>query len=114
MDHTKHSEHEHKHGQGCGHTTVKHGDHQDYLHDGHLHHPHEDHVDEHTLSVDSNNPAQCTPSHACNKHDQNHTHGPQCGHEAIPHGDHTDYLVGGHLHHPHERHCDDHGEVKNS
>lgn len=38
-------------------------------------------------------------------------HGPSCGHEAIPHGDHTDSLVDGHLHHPHGTHCDDHGPV---
>jgi hypothetical protein len=29
----------------------------------------------------------------------------------VPHGDHTDYLVGGHLHHPHGGHCDDHGKL---
>jgi uncharacterized protein (DUF1330 family) len=34
-----------------------------------------------------------------------HTHGPGCGHEAVPHGDHTDYLVNGRLHHPHSGHC---------
>jgi zinc transport system permease protein len=38
-----------------------------------------------------------------------HVHGPSCGHESIRHGDHVDYLVDGHLHHPHEGHCDDHG-----
>jgi zinc transport system permease protein len=42
-------------------------------------------------------------------HDHAHQHGPDCGHEAIPHGDHVDYLVEGHLHHPHDDHCDDHG-----
>jgi hypothetical protein len=30
----------------------------------------------------------------------------------VPHGDHVDYLVGGHLHYPHDDHCDDHGPVK--
>jgi hypothetical protein len=30
----------------------------------------------------------------------------------VPHGDHTDYLVAGHLHHPHGDHCDDHGELR--
>jgi UDP-2,3-diacylglucosamine pyrophosphatase LpxH len=30
----------------------------------------------------------------------------------VPHGDHVDYLVDGHLHHPHGDHCDDHGPVK--
>jgi hypothetical protein len=27
----------------------------------------------------------------------------------VPHGDHVDYLVDGHLHHPHDGHCDHHG-----
>jgi hypothetical protein len=39
--HEIHHDHQHKHGPGCGHTAVQHGDHVDYLHDGHLHHPHE-------------------------------------------------------------------------
>jgi hypothetical protein len=30
----------------------------------------------------------------------------------VPHGDHTDYLVGGPLHHPHGGHCDDHGALR--
>jgi hypothetical protein len=29
----------------------------------------------------------------------------------VPHGEHMDYLVDGHLHHPHDDHCDDHGAV---
>jgi hypothetical protein len=29
----------------------------------------------------------------------------------VPHGDHVDYLVAGHLHHPHQGHCDHHGPV---
>jgi UDP-2,3-diacylglucosamine pyrophosphatase LpxH len=29
----------------------------------------------------------------------------------VPHGEHVDYLVDGHLHHPHGDHCDDHGEL---
>ena len=44
-------------------------------------------------------------------HEAGHTHGPGCGHEAVPHGDHIDYLVAGHLHHPHGDHCDDHGPI---
>ena len=40
-----------------------------------------------------------------------HVHGPNCGHKAIKHGNHTDYLVDGILHHPHGDHCDDHGPV---
>jgi hypothetical protein len=30
----------------------------------------------------------------------------------VPHGEHTDYLVQGHLHHPHGDHCDDHGPLE--
>ncbi|MGQ0679876.1 MAG: hypothetical protein ACT4OM_09535 [Actinomycetota bacterium] len=37
-----------------------------------------------------------------------HTHGSGCGHTAIHHGDHVDYLHDGHLHHPHEDHVDEH------
>lgn len=38
----------------------------------------------------------------------NHEHGPGCGHVAVPHGDHVDYLHSGHRHAPHEGHYDDH------
>ena len=110
-EHETHAEHEHHHQPGCGHTAVRHEDHVDYVHDGHLHHPHEDHVDEHSLSVDSEHPDECTPSHRCDSHEAGHVHGEECGHDAIPHGDHVDYLVDGHLHHPHGDHCDDHGRV---
>ena len=37
-----------------------------------------------------------------------HVHGPGCGHTAVKHEDHTDYLHDGHLHHPHESHFDEH------
>jgi hypothetical protein len=40
-----------------------------------------------------------------------HEHGPNCGHPAVKHDDHIDYLVDGHLHHPHDGHCDDHCET---
>ncbi|WP_219106587.1 metal ABC transporter permease [Austwickia sp. TVS 96-490-7B] len=39
--------HEHDHGPGCGHQAVPHGDHVDYVHDGHRHAPHAGHYDEH-------------------------------------------------------------------
>jgi len=39
-----------------------------------------------------------------------HEHGERCGHDAIPHGDHVDYVHDGHLHAPHESHYDEHGE----
>jgi len=54
------------------------------------------HVDEHVIEVSDTNPLRCTPETRCS-----HTHGPGCGHEQVPHGDHVDYLVDGRLHHPH-------------
>jgi hypothetical protein len=111
MAHT-HDDHDHKHGTDCGHTAVQHDGHVDHLHDGHLHHTAADGtVVEHTLAVTAENPDGCV-THSCDAHDAKHQHGPDCGHEAVPHGDHTDYLVAGHLHHPHGDHCDDHGPVK--
>jgi hypothetical protein len=106
-----HEGHAHQHGPNCGHKAVRHNGHVDYLHDGHLHHHGAAGVEEHTLPVDGTNPAACTPGHACGGHAAKHQHGPGCGHEAVPHGDHVDYLVNGHLHHPHGDHCDDHGPV---
>ncbi len=37
-----------------------------------------------------------------------HQHGPDCGHQAVPHGDHVDYLHDGHRHAPHGGHYDEH------
>lgn len=39
--------HRHLHGPGCGHLAVEHGDHVDYIHDGHRHAVHGGHYDEH-------------------------------------------------------------------
>jgi len=104
--------HTHTHGPNCGHTAVRHDGHVDYLHDGHLHHVHENHVDEHRLEAGAANQNRCTPDHECGSHAADHVHGPKCGHEPVMHGDHTDYLVRGHLHHPHGKHCDDHGRLE--
>jgi zinc transport system permease protein len=41
------AEHPHLHSAACGHETIQHGDHVDYLHDGHRHAAHADHYDEH-------------------------------------------------------------------
>jgi hypothetical protein len=112
MQHHPHEHHPHRHGQGCGHTAVRHGDHVDYLHDGHLHSPKDAGLEEHSIQVSDANPVVCTPDHACATHAGTHTHGPQCGHEPVPHGDHVDFLVAGHLHHQHDGHCDDHGAVQ--
>jgi hypothetical protein len=111
MSHRTHDAHAHTHGKDCGHKAIQHDGHVDYLHDGHLHHSHDGHVDECTLEVSSKNPSACTPAHACAAHDASHAHGPGCGHDAVPHGDHVDYLVAGHLHHAHGGHCDDHGPI---
>jgi zinc transport system permease protein len=37
-----------------------------------------------------------------------HEHGPNCGHPAIEHDNHVDYLHDGHRHAPHEGHYDEH------
>ncbi len=37
-----------------------------------------------------------------------HEHGPGCGHEVVPHGDHVDYVHDGHRHAPHGGHYDEH------
>lgn len=111
MSHDKHDEHGHVHGPSCGHKAVTHAGHTDYLHDGHLHRVHGDHADEHSVAIGGANPDACTPQHACGAHDKAHAHGPGCGHDAVPHGEHVDYLVSGHLHHPHAGHCDDHGPL---
>lgn len=107
-DHKIHGGHSHVHGEGCGHTAIRVGDEVAYVHNGHLHVPHGDHVDETVVPVTAENPVGCQSS-SCG---EGHTHGPRCGHEAIPHGDHTDYLVDGELHHPHDGHCDLHGVVE--
>ncbi len=115
-DSNSHPDGGHQHGSDCGHIGIKHGGHVDYLHDGHLHHPVGEPgstlVEEHVLEVTTKNPERCTPDHKCGGHEVAHRHGPDCGHEAVPHGDHVDYLVDDHLHHPHGDHCDDHGPVE--
>jgi hypothetical protein len=105
MDHQTHADHTHVHGEGCGHTRVRHDGHIDYLHDGHLHTEHDGHYDEHAIAVNDSNPADCAPV-ACACGHQN------CSHESVPHGDHTDYLIDGRLHHRHSDHCDDHGPLE--
>lgn len=37
-----------------------------------------------------------------------HQHGPGCGHRAVEHGDHVDYIHDGHRHAPHGGHYDEH------
>ena len=40
--------------------------------------------------------------------DHPHEHGPTCGHVAVPHEDHVDYVHDGHRHAPHGTHYDEH------
>src|SRR5262249_4223190 len=102
----------HTHGPSCGHPAVQHGDHVDYLHDGHLHHAHGDHVDECEIAESTANACACTPGHRCGGHEAGHVHGPSRGHPRVPHGGHEDFLVNGPLHHAHDGHCDDHGPLR--
>lgn len=52
-------------------------------------------------------PAGVDPDHEPTTHDA-HEHGDGCGHPAVPHGDHVDYLHDGHRHAPHGGHYDEH------
>jgi zinc transport system permease protein len=47
-------------------------------------------------------------SHTVVPEEHGHEHGPECGHQAVLHGDHVDYLHGGHRHAPHGEHYDEH------
>jgi zinc transport system permease protein len=47
-------------------------------------------------------------SHTVVPEEHGHVHGPDCGHQAVPHGDHVDYLHGGHRHASHGAHYDEH------
>ena len=51
-------------------------------------------------------PGELPVGHETTDHD--HEHGPDCGHLAVPHGDHVDYVHDGHRHAPHGRHYDEH------
>ena len=46
--------------------------------------------------------------HTAVPEDHHHEHGPECGHHAVPHGDHVDYVHDGHRHAPHGSHYDEH------
>jgi len=104
----------HRHGPGCGHTAIRHGDHIDYLNEDRLEHQQGDVVEAHRLEVNEQNPNRCTPDHRCSEH-VGHRHDQEPAehrhHPAVPHGDHLDLLHEGRLHHHHGDHCDDHGPV---
>jgi hypothetical protein len=109
--HKPHQSELHTHGPDCGHAVIEHRGHQDYVNDGRLDHVQGGETQAHSIEVTAKNPAACTPSHACGAHASEHKHGPSCGHSPVPHGDHLDYVVKDHLHHPCTTHCDDHGPV---
>ena len=100
----------HQHGPNCGHTALKHEGHTDYLVDGRIECASENGSVDRVIEVSQINPNECRPVNDCER--QSHVHGPDCGHEMVPHGDHNDYLVDGVLHFPHAEHCDDHGPVQ--
>lgn len=88
----------HEHGPECGHVAIPHQDHVDYLHNGSLHRS-------------TGRPARwtdCEPGHHLPHRNHRHVHGEGCGHVAIPHGDHVDYIHDGHRHAAHDDHYDDH------
>jgi len=99
----------HTRATGSGHATTAHDDHKECVQGGHRDHVAGGRAHGHQFDVGKSNPAACTPEHACGAHAADHVHGTGCSHEAVPHGDHTDYVVNGHLHHPCDKHCDDHG-----
>jgi zinc transport system permease protein len=56
-------------------------------------------------------PVQAPPEvddHETVEQPHRHEHGPHCGHTAVEHGDHVDYLHDGHRHASHGEHYDEH------
>jgi hypothetical protein len=98
----EHKSHEaHKHGENCGHAAIKHSDHVDYMHDNHFHNTAANgKVVEHKVRV------AASKEHTKASAENGHTHGVNCGHERIEHGDHSDYVVDGNVHHVDGDHCD--------
>jgi hypothetical protein len=102
MTHQPHDEHLHVHDRFCGHPAIEHDDHLDFLHDGHVHHAHDGHVDDLADIADG-----VAPVHIAHRGHM-HVHAPDCGHRAVEHGDHTDFLHGEHRHVGHATHYDEH------
>lgn len=68
----------------------------------------------HQHSTGAPAPRLCTSSktdHAHVHHEDNHVHGDLCGHTAIVHNDHRDYIVESQVHCPHQGHCDFLGSI---
>jgi zinc transport system permease protein len=58
--------------------------------------------------ADVSDPFDLDEPHAAVPEDHGHSHGPDCGHLAVPHRDHVDYVHDGHRHAPHGGHYDEH------
>jgi hypothetical protein len=85
----------------CDDSSMKHGDNNDCEHD---HHGKGHHSEK---KIELHSPTSPEPS-------VQHHHAIGCGHIAVQHGDHTDFLVGHHLHHPsvgEDGHCVNHGHI---
>lgn len=98
--------HPHVHDRFCGHAAAPHEDHVDFLHDGEIHHVRSD-------AIAGGRPASADqrPSWAglhLSHVGHMHVHRPGCGHPAIAHDDHEDYLHGDHRHAGHDVHYDEH------
>jgi len=78
--------------------------------EGHLHHAYDGGVGGYEPPPHDPTPEQCE-GHVCDEHGPAHDHGPGCGHRLVAHAGHTDFVVAGHLHHPHGPHCDSHGAL---
>jgi hypothetical protein len=103
--------HAHQHQAGCGHKEIPHGDHVDYQHDSQYHAKHGSHFDNHGIVVSKSSSAGralASADHAVAE-EHTHKHGKKCGHKAVRHGDHTDYLHDGQYHAMHSGHYDLHG-----
>jgi len=81
---------------------VPHDDHLDFLHDGQVHRPGADHLDE---RPGCDEPAR---EHHLSHRAHFHVHQPSCGHIPVAHLDHFDYLHGQHRHAGHLTHYDEH------
>ena len=121
----------HVHSSSCGHESVFHLDHLDFLVGNNLYHADgglcmsldgDDSLpaalsvsppivdEELALGYHLDDPLK-TPAVLVH-HEQVHRHTDNCGHEIVVHDGHLDYLVDGQLHHDHGNHCDHHGLVQ--
>jgi hypothetical protein len=92
-----HAEHDHRHGDSCGHVSFQHGDHTDYAHDGHVH-----------RQGEGGGWEECRSQGHTGHESHEHVHQEGCGHVAVPHDGHTDYVHEGHRHARHDDHWDEH------